>query len=301
MGLLVHYIENLRTPKSRPYGLGDPDQRLCSVPAAEELPSLPDAVGTRGMILILGGYSYGSLITTLLPTTDIILHRFESVTKGTAEAEIRLRAASLSTQWNKDAQLYREAQNVRRSESLRSSTRTMAVAVGGDESKLGSQRPSYESRRSFDAVRKSMERSRKKLRLRQHSSETLENDLLEKSLAPANIDLPRTHYFLVSPLLSPISMLVMMFSSFRSESQTHCEGKLLTHPALAVYGDNDFFTSQRKLRRWAEDLAAKPKSRFQFHEIAGAGHFWREEGVDAQMRGFLERWLQDLITGSQVA
>jgi len=247
------------------------------------------------MTLVIGGYSYGSLITNHLPTTDQILQRFQKVSKGTAGAEIRLRATRLSAQWRKNARLYREEQHARKSgshEKLRISARVMAVAIGGDESDPGTRRTSHEGRTSMDAVRRSMDRSRMKLGLRQyrHSSEMSECTFIEESLTPAKIPLPQTHYLLISPLLPPISMFATMFS----KGLINHEEKLVRNPTFAVYGDEDFFTSPRKLRRWAEGLKAKPESQFHFHEVAGADHFWREEGSDSQMRNAIKGWLQDV-------
>lgn len=273
-----------------------PDSKLSPIPSAYQTPvELVDAQ-SPGMTLILGGYSYGSLITTRLPATKVMLQRFETVSKGTAEAEIRLRAASLSQQWNKDAELYEEAHHARKSRSqerLRTSARAMAVAMGGDESEPGIRRASHEGKRSIDAVRRSMDRSRRKLGFRQHSSEVYECSVAKECLTAVELPLPQTHYLLISPLLPPISNLATMFTSLRSGGLPNCEDNLLLNPTLAIYGDEDFFTSQKKLRKWAESLKMRPGSRFQFCEVAGAGHFWREEGSDHQMRSCIKNWAQE--------
>ena len=240
---------------------------------------------------------YGSLITTLLPSTEDILKCFTQVNKATAQAEIRLRAVSLATQWNRDAVLYHEAQLARKKtscERLRASAHAMAVAVGGEESEPGSRRTSHEGRKSLDAVRRSVERSRRKL-LRQHSSEVCEDTLVVESLARVDIATPQTHYLLISLLQPPISMFVTMFSNWHSGSLAQREAKFLDHPTLVIYGDKDVFASQRRLRRWAESMKSKPNALFQFHEISGAGHFWREEGVGKQMRGYIKEWIQGTI------
>ena len=249
------------------------------------------------MKLIIGGYSYGSLIATLLPLTEDILKRFAKVNKGTPEAEIRLRAVSLAAQWNKDALLYHEAQQARKTRShdkLRTSAQCMTMALGGEECESGGRRVSHEGRRSLDAVRRSMERSRKKL-LRRHTSEASKHTLVIESLVPVDIPLPQTHYLLISLLQPPISMFATMFSTLRSGCLAQREAKFLDHPTLVIYGDKDLFASQRRLRRWAESLKSKPDSLFQFHEVTGAGHFWREEGVATQMRGHIREWIQDVV------
>lgn len=246
--------------------------------------------------LIIGGYSYGSLITTLLPSTEDILERFAQVNKGTAEAEIRLRAVSLAAQWNKDALLYREAQQARTTmcqERVRVSAHAMAVAVGGEESEPGSRRASHEGRRSLDAVRRSMDRSRKKI-LRRHSCEASEQSLVIESLVVVELPPPQTYYLLISLLQPPISIFVTMFSNLRSGHLAQREAKFLDHPTLVIYGDKDVFASQRRLRRWAESLKSKPDSLFQFHEVTGAGHFWHEEGAGTRLRGHILEWIQDI-------
>ena len=261
---------------------------------------MPHSTNPFGMKLIIGGYSYGSLITTLLPSTEDILKRFAQVNKGTAEAEIRLRAVSLAAQWNRDALLYGEAQRARKTRSrerLRVSTHAMAMAIGGEESEPGSRRVSHEGRRSLDAVRRSMERSRDKF-LRRHSSEASEHTLVIESLIAVDIPPPQTHYLLVSLLQPPISMFVTMFSNLHSGYLAQREAKLLDHPTLVIYGDKDLFASQRRLRRWAESLKSKPDSLLRFHEVTGAGHFWREEGVGAQMRGHIREWVRDIALES---
>lgn len=295
VGFFVHYVEGLRVARPYTHSYVNADTTLSPIPSACGTAVDPSAAGSQGMILVIGGYSYGSLIATHLPTTDRILQRFEMVCKGTAEAETRLRAISLSAQWKKDARCYREGQYARKSgshEKLRTSTRAMGIAIGGDESNPGTRRTSHEGRRSMDAVRRSMDRSRMKLGLRQHShsSEISERAVIEESLAPVKVLLPQTHYLLISPLLPPISMFATMFSKRLPSYQD----KLVRSPTFAVYGDDDFFTSQSKLRRWAEGLKAKPESQFCFHEVPGAGHFWREEGSDRQMRSGIRQWMQDV-------
>lgn len=258
------------------------------------------------MVLILGGYSYGSLMTSNLPSTGIILSSFAAVSKGTAEAEIRLRAMNLSTQWNAEAQ--QQPRRGRRSahSTLRASPHS--AVFGGEESEPGTRRASKESRRSIDMVRRSMDRSRTKLGIRRSSSE-VESVPLEMKLGRMNLDHPNTHYLLISPLLPPISMFATMFSKttvFRNEnihpakpttsaSASCATEKFRRHPTLAIYGDKDFFTSHKKLRKWAEQLMAEADSRFTCREINGAGHFWHEEGVDGQMRGCIRDWVVDIV------
>ena len=296
VGFFLHYIDNLTQCEPHFSGHRLPNTPLSSIPSAHELSSLPYFTNPDSMKLIIAGYSYGSLITTLLPPVEEIVKRFGRVRKGTAEAEIRLRAVSLAAQWNKDAVLYHETHQGGKKmscEKLRTSAHAMTMAIGGEESEPGSRRPSHESRRSLDAVRRSMERSRKKL-LRQHSSEASEETLVVESLVPVDIPLPQTHYLLISLLQPPISMFATMFSHLGTGYLAERETKFLDHPTLVIYGEKDLFASQRRLRKWAESLESKPNSLLRFHEVTGAGHFWHEEGVGSKMRSYIKEWLQKI-------
>ncbi|KAM0742921.1 hypothetical protein ACQRIT_003098 [Beauveria bassiana] len=87
----------------------------------------------RRHVLVVGGYSYGSLITAQLPPLETVLEPFASPSSASNEAQIRLRAASLAEQQNTLARLTRDAlleMSAKRSPSQR------GVRVGGDEGSL---------------------------------------------------------------------------------------------------------------------------------------------------------------------
>lgn len=306
----MQYINALRSP----IGLESSQNLSEDVTTSSRTSSSNDALTGRGMTLLLGGYSYGSLITSHLPTMEQVLNRFAKTSRGTAEDEIRLRALSLSMQWNKEADLQSEVRGrgLRSKEKLGESSHSIAIVMGGEATEPGTNRSSRDSKRSFDIIRKSVDRSRRRLALRKPSSgHESEPHLSEENVSTTEIPLPRVQYLLISPLLPPISSLATMFSKldshFPSFSQphestgglhtsSHSEHMLTSHPTLAVYGGNDFFTSHKKLRKWAENLVGKPGSNFQFREIAGAGHFWQEEGVEKLMRCSIREWLQEFIS-----
>ena len=274
---------------------------LSPIRSAYNTTSEADARATQGTQLILGGYSYGALIAMQLPTLDVILNRFQRVAKGTAEAEVRLRAVGLAAQWSKDAYLHHERRQVRMvgsHEKVRSSARSMALAMGGDESEPGSRRHSHDSRRSLDAVRRSVERGRRKLGLKRHYDDLSEEALIEESLASTSVPAPQTYYLLISPPLILVTTLVTTFSSMIRMNTPYSEEKICCSPTLTIYGDRDFFTSQKRYRKWAEVLTAKPGSRFQFHEVAGAGHFYRDKGVETEMRSYIREWIQTVCHDS---
>lgn len=286
-GLFVHYINDIVSPSSvepspvqsqAPPGL-TPIQSTSSITSILNTPNLPAA------LLILGGYSYGSLIAAHSPSIDAILNKFTNIAKDSVEAEIRLRARSLSTQWNKGAHESRKGHGLRANR----------VSFGGEEIEPGSRRTSRESRRSHDVIRRSVDRSRKLVLRTQCAGVETSN---EAHLDFKRIAEPQICYLLISPLLPPISLFLTMFSKlsgpspFKADACSAMGEQLVNHPTLVIYGDSDFFTSKTNLRNWAEGLSERPNSMFRFREIGGAGHFWQEQGVDAKMRASLREWLQ---------
>lgn len=129
--------------------------------------------------LLLAGYSYGSLITTLLPPIiNSILPSFQTPKPGSAHEEVRLRAASLATQQNglmsEHFAAFHAAHTHIRGRSLHSDDKpgngkarksSAGVRMGGDESLRRSSHDSYRSRSSFshetqEIMRKSVDRVR---------------------------------------------------------------------------------------------------------------------------------------------
>src|SRR3569833_1520745 len=108
-------------------------------------PASPRSRDPETPILLLAGYSYGGLITTLLPSVQTKLAPLERPAAGSAAAEIRLRAASLAHSQNTVLSSARAAALLPKSPSL-PRRKTLGVRVGGDE-ELG--RSSHDARRSF--------------------------------------------------------------------------------------------------------------------------------------------------------
>lgn len=297
-GLFLHYINDIESPPSvepSPIQLRVPPA-LTPIQSTSAVTSIPITP-----ILILGGYSYGSFIASHLPSIDAILDKFTNIAKGSMEAEIRLRAQSLSTQWSKEAHESRKSQGFRSNHMLGGSSR---ISFGGEETESGRRRTSHESRRSLDVIRRSLDRSCKPILRKQCAGVETSNDAY---LGFKKIAEPQTYYLLISPLLPPISLFLTMFSKLsghspikddacssqsKRETSSKTGEQLANHPTLAIYGDSDFLTSRKNLRRWAEGLSERPNSMFRYKEIGGAGHFWQEQGVDARMRASLREWLQ---------
>lgn len=301
-GLFVHYINDIVSPSSVEPSLiqSRAPPVLTSIQSTSAITSVPITPNLSGVLLILGGYSYGSFIASHLPAIDSILEKFTNIAKGSVEAEIRLRAQSLSTQWNKEANESRMVQGLRANHKLGGHS---SISCGGEETEPGSRRTSRESRRSLDVIRRSVDRSRKLILRTQCAQVEMSN---KAHLDFAKIPEPQICYLLISPLLPPISLLLTMFSklsgpspfkddacSSQSKRKNSTMGEqLVNHPTLAIYGESDLFTSRKNLRKWAESLSERPNSMFRFREIGGAGHFWQEQGVDAKMRASLSEWLQ---------
>lgn len=148
----------------------------------EVLPSRPEKNGRHENTqprLLLAGYSYGSLITTLLPPIiSSIIPPFQTPLPGSAQAEIRLRASCLALQQNQiisdnmiafhNTHTHSRGQSLHSDDALSSpKTRKSSggVRMGGDENLRRASQESHRSRHSFsvetqEKVRKSVDRVR---------------------------------------------------------------------------------------------------------------------------------------------
>ena len=274
---------------------------LSPIPSSTVPTAMPETT------LLLSGYSYGSLIATSLPPIEAILPIFTDAVKGSAQAEIRLRATHLSQQWNAETQQARRRGRTLVVESPRADG---TIKYGGEECEPGTRRRSRESMRSLDVVRRSMDRSRVRLSPRKRSNGELSRSSASEEYLPLiEAPIPYTMYLLISPLLPPVSRFVTMFtkkwpslspssSILGDPDSSTTEAKLRAHPSLAIYGSKDMFTSQRKLRKWTEHLVSQPGSHFTFSEVTGAGHFWNEQGSESRMKTSIREWLKG-VEGKQ--
>ncbi|RDW81387.1 uncharacterized protein DSM5745_04944 [Aspergillus mulundensis] len=210
-----------------------------------ELTHQSDEKGTEeGIHLILGGYSYGSLVASHLPESEVVADVFKNAIQHTPAHKIFLTAKAICASSRDEIP------------QLNSSTNLDAANLGQEA------RP-----------------------LLQSCGTTIS-------------------YLLVSPLLPPINLLLTLFLDLSLEVHTQASGQrrqipcpkptdqLRAHETLAIYGDEDTFTSVSKLRKWSGELSGVSQSQFQSKEIEGAGHFWREDGVEQQARRALRLWLR---------
>ena len=263
-------------------------------------------------LLILGGYSYGSMIASCLPNQDLVLQLLMGANENSAEHEIQSRAEQMAADFAAYVRLSQQGSFNRGRRSLRA-TDAQGTVVGGYDSEAANRRISRESsRRSFDGprIRQSLERARQKLTTRSNSDRNVTEVDFSRPVAnfahPANLD---TAYLLVSPLLPPVSALTTMFSTpsferriadtkhFHKASSAK-EEKFSTHPTCFIYGGKDVFTSSKKMKKWVEELRSRSESMFSSYETESAGHFWTEPGVSAILQANVSEWLLTLLQTS---
>lgn len=244
--------------------------------------------------VVIGGYSYGSMIASKLPSIEYLLYRFSTGADGTAFTEIILRARNLAQQtqeelWTSHTSNERES---------RDSTRHYGtnLHVGGEETSPEHRRRSQESRISSE-IHRSIQLVRKLPGLKKSPPDS-ETTALESSSTTSGKPEPKVKpaYLLISPLLPPISSLTALsFSQTTTKTdKEELQERLGTNPSLAVFGSSDIFTSTKKLRSWAQNISSRPDSSFQFVEIDGAGHFWHEDGVEKRLKLAVREWIRGL-------
>jgi pimeloyl-ACP methyl ester carboxylesterase len=277
VGFLTYYIHYLDHRESRPQNPGSP-------------------------ILLMGGYSYGAMITTQIPPLSSILAQFTSPSIASTPGLLRTRAESLGTQQRELLQMYSGRRSLR---------------VG----ECSSPRKSHDSRRSFslddaeEKLRKGVQDFIAKTRRHHHrpaapasaidgktdpprsapDSPAAEAAPAEDATLQSLPDLlrPCAAYLLISPLQGLISNLATMS---RAPGSSLAEGKLRHNPTLAIYGDHDVFVPVGKLRGWVDRMQGAEGSRFQGEEISGAGHFWVEHGVFSQMGELVSQFSRGVIS-----
>ncbi|KAK1753381.1 Alpha/Beta hydrolase protein [Echria macrotheca] len=333
VGFITHYVHFL--DPFRPL-LNEPvagSQNMARPRLSVEPLSSPATSGIP--ILLLGGYSYGAMITTNLPSVESILAPFAMPARESPAAEIRQRAQHLAEMQNTVLGSARAA--AIEHQSGRAVRKSLGVRVGGDEDN----RKSHDSRRSFsvdleDRLHRGMSDLKTKTRIghkKRALSEGLGAQAGQSEAAPdrgeteslARIPgrtIYRPAYLLVSPLQGVVTNLATMslpsalsrrgpirsFSWSSSSSSTpekneaseidhsrEAELKLTLNPTLAIYGDRDGFVPVRKLRDWRSRLEAVPHSQFRAHEVSGAGHFWFQGNAAPIMRDAVRAFAESIL------
>ncbi|KAK5171741.1 uncharacterized protein LTR77_003377 [Saxophila tyrrhenica] len=316
-GFMINYLRGLAiTPDSDQL---EPIQSITDMSGKGTSTISTTLNNTTAVQLILGGYSYGSLILARLPPVQSIIRRFEDAQTGTAAAEIVLRAKTMAEQNRNALQEAESPATPQRGRQLdpndvatspRKRVGASPIVFGGEESDPSSRRRSRDSRRSNDIVRKSIETPRRiKAHMRGSSLpakngvkvETTSNPVAASPRSPAPALTVR--YLVISPVLLPFTSLLLppgppsVFAGLRkrSEADTHAGDLFIKNPTLALFGSSDVLTASKRLKAWAEKLSASPKSSFTWEEIEGAGHFWHEPGVMQALQEKIKTWVANEV------
>jgi hypothetical protein len=256
-------------------------------------PPLENTESDMPVQLVFGGYSYGSLITTRLPETDVILKRLSEQTK--VATEIRTRARDFSMQVNEDFASVSSPTHlgILGEEPVRLSfDHTLAVGTEEDvKAAQGKHGGHVDVRKSLDNVSR---------RISKHFKHPLQDKISEDKMDDTSTEnissLPsvKASYLLISPLLPPISSLTTLSLSFFSDASTKDYlQKLKSQPTLAIYGGHDIFTSAKKVRTWCSEIL-QTNQNFRGVEISEASHFWTEKGVASKLGAAVKEWIGEI-------
>ncbi|KAK5711542.1 hypothetical protein LTR15_012383 [Elasticomyces elasticus] len=317
VGFVTHYLQQLR------HFFEDNSSDVLSpiVSADERNGNVPASVRRKPLSLLLGGYSYGSLILARIPSVRTIQQHFEPAVVGTAVAEIVLRARTLAQQTYQAAKdteelKYASPQELSPTEatSLSPTKRTIGspVTLGGEETDSSDRRRSRDSRRSVDIIRKSVDIPRRmkahmrhssgsgKQRHRQRASDEVAAHQISDKVGLRSMPEVEVHYLIISPVVLPFGTSLCppgppfpQISGRKSLPDVHAGAMFLKQPTLAIFGTKDGFTPIRRLRAWAEKQSSQATG-FEWERIEGAGHFWHEEGVMRALQERIGKWLATL-------
>lgn len=257
------------------------------------------SIPSEPITLVLGGYSYGSLIVTHLPPTPEILALFHKPSKRVSEILLRSKELALQTNTSLSEIRGRVPENspARRQHKRQSSSQHSIVYGGNDE-------PSPADRH-VDPIHKAQTRIRHAIHRNHRSTSSItsappskpSDDVTEPMSVLPHVS---THYLLISPLLPPLSNFLSLSTASLSFWRHHDHNPqiLLHHPTLVIFGTKDIFTSSTKLDAWCkkmDTLATQNKGNFRWNKVEGAGHFWREKGVEAELRSSVRDWVGEVV------
>ncbi|KAK3675209.1 hypothetical protein LTR78_004718 [Recurvomyces mirabilis] len=270
------------------------------------------------MPLLLAGYSYGSLVLARLPSITKIVERFHAAAMGTAAAEIMLRARTLAKQTMKTFDLHAPGNATSRGRMLEPNdaatgstvnSKASSVIMGGEETDSSQRRHSPDSRRSVDAVRELPHRLKAHIRQssdtndKHHSRRRSQNTTTPPGTVDSTLATPSVtaHYALISPVILPFSNLIsppgapsLTMGVKKAGTADKNAGALFPQqPTLVIFGTRDTFTSTKRFLAWAEKQTKLSPS-FEWEQVEGAGHFWRESGVMQALQARVAKFAQVL-------
>jgi pimeloyl-ACP methyl ester carboxylesterase len=277
--------------------------------SASETPSPKDGSRSSNVTLLLSGYSYGSLILSRLPPVAEMLGRFEAAPRGTTAAEIILRAFRLAKESRSTLEIKQtlpqsRGRRLTPADATKPRLHASPVIVGGEETPPQERRRSRESSRGNIVHRSAEVPLRIKARMRRRSSGVRPGTghgpigSEESVTTGTKTPLPgvRVMYLLISPVLPPIAHTLVppvSWTGLRGAVDKSTGVGAMTWPTLAVWGSMDSFTSNRRLKAWAERLSKAGPATLKWVDVEGAGHFWREQGVMRSMTEEIGHWVRE--------
>jgi pimeloyl-ACP methyl ester carboxylesterase len=253
--------------------------------------------GEQKLRLVLGGYSYGSHITTRLPDLTTIFKSLKDAGSAQAALEIADKSKLLASQTRTDlmsAQRSRHLSIPMESPNRASFDHVLSVGSCDETPASPTLKPHHSVKKSIDDISR-----RISIRLKRHSRDIDEDEIPRPVDKPQLPELDATlfelSYVLVSPLLPPVSTLTTL--PFFSSSTGDHEQKFREHPSLAVFGGRDMFTSAKKVRAWCSTIA-EVNSKFRWVEISEASHFWHEDGVAKRLNRAVKEWIAEIETAN---
>ena len=283
-------------------------------------------------VLLMAGYSYGAMVTTMLSPLQVILERFHNASAGSSAAEVLLRAQSLTGGLDNNIFMntiipdptqrqHRPVQD--------SSTSDAIIRVGGDEVTGQIRINDYSHRRSrsisadwiksrhnFESWMRADSGScqifnqSEDLSTPKHAPNSASPSLRDFVSANGAVTAATPAYILISPLqgivrhLASISLASMFSRPDRGRHELPLNGSdtLFTqYPTLVIYGTQDSFVSIQKLRQWSLNLSRIAGQEdghsgpiFVPVEIEGAGHVWSNSEYLSKLTGAIKHFATDL-------
>lgn len=205
------------------------------------------------MELLIGGYSYGSLIASLTPPIPDILKLLEEPPPSTpAFAKALLTAKESARRWL----------------DTHSSTRTSYSGTFNRAAVLAALQQEENRKLECEQVRHGIDKKWK----------VTARYLLVSPLLPP-----------ISSFMMGFAGMKAWSLGRGSVDEGEKGIEAMGARVLAVYGDGDTFTGIRKYRKWREKMEDE---RWRGVEVGGAGHFWREEGVMGVLVSQMEEWVR---------
>ncbi|KAI6782669.1 uncharacterized protein J7T54_003682 [Emericellopsis cladophorae] len=238
-----------------------------------------DGFQGAGRALLMGGYSYGAMVTSQLPPLEDLLLTFATPAIESAAAQIRSQAETLAAQ-------QRDILHAHSRKSLR-------VGEGGSPKRRSNDSARSRSISLDEAEDKIRHLVNKTVHRREGSrgqSGSTNSAASVKIASVPDLALPRPAYLLISPLQGFVLNLATMR---RFTGEEAAEQKLRENLTLAVFGNGDIFVAASRLRTWVTQME-DGDSLFRGQEVDGAGHFWVEQGVLSTMMSHVANFVRML-------